>query len=184
MSPIVVEIRERKNIKEMNKLIRFHVPKLRRTFPGRRSIALARYWHTSKKMSSESSDVKWNDGLTPLQLMVLKDKATERPNTGAYLHTKDTGVYHCANCDTPLYSSNAKFDARCGWPAFYEEVSPGAITYHRDESMMPARVEICCGKCGGHLGHVFEGEGWKQLLNLPKDSRHCVNSASLNFKKE
>ena len=168
----------------MNKWSRLYAITVRRTFPGRRNIVLTQYWNKSKKMSDESNDVKWNDALTPLQLMVLRDKATERPNTGAYLHTNESGVYHCAYCDRPLYSSKAKFDARCGWPAFYEEVSPGAITYHRDNSLMPARVEICCARCGGHLGHVFEGEGWKQLLNLPKDTRHCVNSASLNLKKD
>lgn len=125
----------------------------------------------------------WNSNLTEEQLSILRDKHTESPNTGKYLHNKDTGVYSCANCNTPLYSSGAKFESGCGWPAFYEEISKDALTYHRDVSHGMARVEICCGKCGGHLGHVFEGEGWRELLNLPSDSRHCVNSASLKFSK-
>ncbi|SCU95139.1 LAMI_0F01178g1_1 [Lachancea mirantina] len=125
----------------------------------------------------------WNQNLTPEQLLVLRDKHTERPHTGAYLHNKDGGVYHCANCDEPLYKSETKFDSQCGWPSFYQEVRPGAITYHTDNTLGMKRTEICCAKCGGHMGHVFEGEGWKERLGLPEDVRHCVNSASLNFKK-
>lgn len=131
-----------------------------------------------------SSDDKWNPGLTIQQLLVLRDKHTERPHTGAYLDNKEAGMYLCANCNQPLYTSDTKFDSRCGWPSFYKEVTPGSITYNRDNSLGVVRTEICCGKCGGHLGHVFEGEGWKERLGLPVDRRHCVNSLSLNFKKQ
>ena len=110
----------------------------------------------------------WNPNLTPEQLYVLKDKGTERPNTGKYLKNKDIGTYYCANCDSPLYSSETKFESGCGWPAFYEEIKPGALKYLKDET----------------LGNVFEGEGWKQHLGIPKDVRHCVNSLSLAFKKK
>ena len=126
----------------------------------------------------------WNPNLTPEQLYVLKDKGTERPNTGKYLKNKDIGTYYCANCDSPLYSSETKFESGCGWPAFYEEIKPGALKYLKDETLGMVRTEICCNNCGGHLGHVFEGEGWKQHLGLPKDVRHCVNSLSLAFKKK
>ncbi|SCU98942.1 LAME_0G01156g1_1 [Lachancea meyersii CBS 8951] len=126
----------------------------------------------------------WNPNLTAEQLLVLRDKHTERPHTGAYLDNKETGIYHCANCDSPLYKSDTKFNSQCGWPSFYEEVSKGAITYHRDSTMGMARTEICCSNCGGHLGHVFEGEGWRERLGLPQDVRHCVNSLSLSFKKK
>lgn len=129
------------------------------------------------------NEQKWNPELTGEQLRILRDKQTERANTGKYIHNKETGVYSCANCNTPLYSSGAKFESGCGWPAFYEEISKDALTYHTDISYGMKRIEICCGKCGGHLGHVFEGEGWKELLNLPSDVRHCVNSASLKFSK-
>lgn len=126
----------------------------------------------------------WNKNLSTEQLLVLRDKHTERPHTGAYLNNKESGVYHCANCDEPLYTSDTKFDSRCGWPSFYKEIKPGSITYHSDTAYGMKRTEICCGKCGGHLGHVFEGEGWKERLGLPEDVRHCVNSLSLNFRKK
>lgn len=130
-----------------------------------------------------SENRKWNPNLTAAQLAVLKDGYTERPNTGAYLNNKDTGIYHCANCDSPLYKSDTKFDSGCGWPSFYEEVSPNALRRITDNSGGMERTEIRCGNCDGHLGHVFENEGWKENLGLPKDVRYCVNSLSLNFKK-
>jgi len=143
---------------------------------------------TLRMMSDSSKPIsnireKWNPDLTDSQLMILKDKYTERAHTGAYLHNKDTGVYHCANCDTPLYTSDTKFDSKCGWPSFYAEI-PGSLVYYKDITHGMNRVEICCSKCDGHLGHVFEGEGWDKVYNMPKDIRHCVNSGSLNFKKE
>ena len=125
---------------------------------------------------------KWNPDLTDSQLMILKDKYTERPHTGAYLNNKDTGIYHCANCNAPLYKSDTKFDSHCGWPSFYEEI-PGALEYYTDSTLGMKRVEICCKQCDGHLGHVFEGEGWDKKYGLPKDARHCVNGGSLSFKK-
>lgn len=169
-----------------------HAPMIRSTarifrgFAGTRSIAVSRLIY---KRSFSISFVtrmseNWNPNLTTEQLLVLRDKHTERPHTGAYLNNKDTGVYNCANCEAPLYKSETKFDSHCGWPAFYEEVKKGAITYHTDYTMGMKRTEICCANCGGHLGHVFEGEGWKERLGLPVDARHCVNSASLNFKKQ
>lgn len=127
---------------------------------------------------------KWNSKLTPEQLHVLRDKGTEAPNTGAYLHNKDTGVYTCVNCDAPLYKSDTKFDSGCGWPAFYEEISLDALIYNTDISHGIKRVEICCGKCHGHLGHVFEGEGFDKILGVSSDKRHCVNSASLKFNQK
>ncbi|QEU60273.1 Mxr2 [Kluyveromyces lactis] len=129
-----------------------------------------------------TSTGKWNPGLTSEQLRVLRDKGTERPNTGKYLHNKQTGIYSCANCDLPIYKSETKFDSGCGWPAFYDAI-PGSLTFTRDESFGMVRIEICCSRCGGHMGHVFEGEGWQKILNLPTDQRHCVNSCSLNFKE-
>ncbi|AGO10807.1 AaceriAFR708Wp [[Ashbya] aceris (nom. inval.)] len=127
---------------------------------------------------------KWNPQLTAEQLRVLRDRGTERPHTGAYLHNKSAGIYHCANCDMPLYSSSTKFDSGCGWPAFYQELRLGALRYIRDSSLGMERVEIRCGACDGHLGHVFEGEGFAQRLGLPQDVRHCVNSCSLRFRGE
>jgi peptide-methionine (R)-S-oxide reductase len=88
----------------------------------------------------------------------------------------DEGVYTCAACDAPLYKANHKFKSGCGWPAYFDNI-PGAVTRHTDNSFGMARTEIVCSNCGGHLGHVFKGEGY----NTPTDERHCVNSVSLKF---
>ncbi|QLQ78710.1 hypothetical protein HG537_0B00590 [Torulaspora globosa] len=151
------------------------------SYGGFRAVSClkSRHFHFTKSIMT----TQWNPNLSPEQLSVLRDKATERPYTGTYLNNKEQGIYHCANCDAPLYSSGAKFDAGCGWPAFYQEVSKDALAYHRDSSLGMERVEICCAKCGGHLGHVFEGEGWQKMFNHPTDARHCVNSASLKFEE-
>lgn len=150
-----------------------------------RTLLLTRYFQKNLFSSTTmaNSGRQWNPKLSSEQLSVLRNKGTERPYTGTYLDNKENGIYHCANCEAPLYSSGAKFDSGCGWPAFYQEVSKDALSYHRDGSLGMERVEICCGQCGGHLGHVFEGEGWQKMLGHPTDARHCVNSASLTFAK-
>ena len=123
------------------------------------------------------SEQEWRAILSPEQFGVLRQKGTERPGTGEYNHHKSHGVYNCAACEAPLYSSNTKFDSGCGWPAFYDAI-PGAIKLNKDTSMGVLRTEMVCANCGGHLGHVFYGEGY----STPTDARHCVNSISLKFK--
>ncbi|KAG0615072.1 hypothetical protein M758_5G012600 [Ceratodon purpureus] len=122
----------------------------------------------------QKSEDEWRAILSPEQFRILRQKGTEYPGTGAYNKTKDDGTYECAGCGTPLYKSTTKFDSGCGWPAFFEGI-PGAINETRDPD--GRRVEITCAACGGHLGHVFKGEGFK----TPTDARHCVNSVSLKF---
>lgn len=109
---------------------------------------------------------------------VIVNKGTEYPNTGKYNKHFEKGTYHCKACDSPLYKSNSKFESNCGWPSFDDEIK-NAITRHPDYKLGYKRVEICCAKCGGHLGHVFEGENFTD-----KNVRHCVNSISLIFKPE
>lgn len=121
---------------------------------------------------------EWRAILTPVQFAVLREKATERPYTGEYNNFNKEGVYGCAGCGQPLYNSTTKFNSGCGWPAFYEGI-PGAIKTKTDRSFGTVRTEIMCSRCGGHLGHVFKGEGFK----TPTDERHCVNSISLKFKE-
>jgi methionine-R-sulfoxide reductase len=111
--------------------------------------------------------------LTPDERMIIEGKGTERPFTGEYDDFYESGTYACRRCNAELYRSGDKFDAHCGWPAFDQEIE-GAITRLPDSDGM--RIEIECANCGGHLGHVFIGEGF-----TPTNARHCVNSLSMRF---
>jgi len=134
---------------------------------------------TSFRMSATKSDSEWQAILSPEQFRVLRKKGTEPGGTGKFDKHMEEGVYTCAGCNTPLYKSATKFNSGCGWPAFFDAV-PGAVTRHEDRTFGMTRIEITCTACGGHLGHVFKGEGFK----TPTDERHCVNSVSLNFNNE
>ncbi|XP_020274230.1 peptide methionine sulfoxide reductase B5-like [Asparagus officinalis] len=124
--------------------------------------------------SVQKSEEEWRAVLSPEQFRILRMKGTEYPGTGEYDKFYEEGIYECAGCGTPLYKSTTKFNSGCGWPAFFEGL-PGAINRTADPDGM--RVEITCAACGGHLGHVFKGEGFR----TPTNERHCVNSISLKF---
>ena len=125
---------------------------------------------------SDKTGEQWRRELTPEQYRILREKGTERAFTGTYYDTKDQGVYRCAACGTPLFTSDEKYDSGSGWPGFYDAVDKGNITLHEDSSGGMSRVEISCATCGGHLGHVFE-DGPRDKTGL----RYCVNSASLSL---
>lgn len=124
--------------------------------------------------SVQKSEEEWRAILSPEQFRILREKGTELKGTGHYDKFFDDGIYNCAGCKTPLYKSTTKFNSGCGWPAFYEGF-PGAIVRSPDPD--GRRTEITCAACGGHLGHVFKGEGFP----VPTDERHCVNSVSVTF---
>ena len=118
-------------------------------------------------------------GLTE-QFRVLRQKATEPAYTGEYDSQYPThGVYTCAGCNAPLYKASQKFKSGCGWPAYFDSI-PGAVKRFEDNTFGMTRTEIVCSNCGGHLGHVFKGEGFP----TPTDERHCVNSISLKFTED
>lgn len=124
------------------------------------------------------SDDEWKAKLTPQQYEILRQKGTERAFTGELLDVKDSGDYVCAACGTVLFKSDHKFDSGSGWPSFYDVAGSNKVTLNDDTSMGVHRVEVECATCGGHLGHVFD-----DAYDQPGGKRYCINSASLDFKK-
>ena len=121
------------------------------------------------------TDAEWRARLTPVEYMVLRQQGTERPFTGRFHDHHADGVYRCAGCGAPLFSSADKFDSGTGWPNYSRAIADGRVTERRDSSHGMTRVEVVCARCGGHLGHVFpDGPA-------PTHMRYCINSASLDF---
>lgn len=123
------------------------------------------------------SNDPYRESLSDVEFHVLRQGGTERPYTGEYWDNKQAGVYTCRACGAKLFESESQFDARCGWPSFYQPSEDANVTYVTDTSLGMERTEVRCGSCQSHLGHVFEGEGFE----TPTDLRYCVNSISMRF---
>jgi len=141
---------------------------------------------TSKQIDSDKtlkfeitkSNDEWKKELSEDAYNVLREKGTERAYTGKFYKHDENGVYTCGACGEPLFSSKTKFESGSGWPSFYDVVENGNVLVSKDSSHGMQRDEVVCGKCGGHLGHVFE-DGPR-----PTGLRYCINSISLDFEKE
>lgn len=129
------------------------------------------------KYTIQKTEEEWLAELGPERYRILRQKGTERPFTGEYNLTSDTGVYRCAGCQTQLFDSSSKFDSGCGWPSFDDAIAD-TVEYVLDKSHGMTRTEILCATCGGHLGHVFN--------DGPTNTgqRYCVNSLSVDFQKK
>ena len=126
--------------------------------------------------SRKRPDEYWKKKLTPEQYNVLREKGTEAPFTGKFYKNFESGMYECAACGNPLFSSDTKFDSDCGWPSFDKELRSENIELVEDTSHGMIRTEVLCKNCGGHLGHLFDDGPTKT------GQRFCINSISLNFK--
>jgi len=124
------------------------------------------------------TDVEWKQQLTDEQFAVCRQKGTERAFTGQYYNSKEAGTYTCVCCGEPLFSSGTKYDSGSGWPSFFQPLNAEAVEEEHDHSHGMHRVEVHCKKCGSHLGHVFP-DGPQ-----PTGLRYCINSVSLDLKKE
>ena len=133
---------------------------------------------TDEKANASIAKKDWKTELTDEEYYVCREAGTERPFTGVLLDEQRNGLYVCKCCEAPLFPSDTKFDAGCGWPSFYKQLDDGNVDYREDLSHGMRRVEIFCKQCGSHLGHVFpDGPA-------PTGQRYCVNSLSMTFKGE
>jgi peptide-methionine (R)-S-oxide reductase len=128
----------------------------------------------AEKFEVEKTDAEWRAQLTPQQYEILRNHGTERPGSSPLLKEKRKGIFACAGCDLPLFSSDTKYESGTGWPSFWKAL-PRAVVTRADRSLVIERTEVLCARCGGHLGHLFD-DGPK-----PTGLRYCMNGLALNF---
>ncbi|OAB87321.1 methionine sulfoxide reductase [Janibacter melonis] len=134
---------------------------------------------TGRQYSVSKDDAQWRSELSADEYSVLRQAGTERPFTGEYTDTTTEGVYACRACGVELFTSTEKFESHCGWPSFFAPLAQDRVEYIQDDSLPGRpRVEVRCGSCGSHLGHVFEGEGY----DTPTDQRYCINSIAMTLR--
>jgi len=123
-----------------------------------------------------TTEAEWHERLTPQQYEIMRRKGTERPFSGEYVYSKETGMYQCAACGAELFSSDTKFDSGTGWPSFTEPAERANVELHEDTSHGMSRTEVACRRCGSHLGHVFP-DGPPEAGGM----RYCINSVALRL---
>lgn len=149
------------------------MPKGSDTNPAEIKTRLATFDPAGAKLELTSS--QWKERLNKEEFYILRESGTERPGTGDLLKNKKQGIYTCAGCGEPLFSSHSKFESGTGWPSFYQPIEAGRIAEDRDTTLGMTRTEVHCAKCGGHQGHVFRGGP------DPTKLRYCINAASMDF---
>lgn len=142
---------------------------------GLAGLAMATSGRSAAKFQVQHSPAEWRGRLGPSRFHILREAGTERPFTSPLLNEKRRGIFACAGCALPLFSSAAKYDSGTGWPSF-KNALPNAVAYQRDVTLGMVRTEEHCRRCGGHLGHVFDDGP------PPTGKRHCINGLSLTFR--